>query len=236
MKQENIFQYGKVNRLGHPLTWIKHGTTKYYHWYGELLCTVELKDGKYVKSFPPSMQTLKVAEVVTEYDTLKQAHETILEYFKTGKFFFKNLEVQIKEKNDAKCKERETEKAKYYHLELDDLTPEHDLLYADILSTRALNLLKAARVRTLKELAKRQRADIAKYRNCGRKSLDELEKLLNRVGLTWGMKDSITLSTLIEKLQSQLKEHPEYANRMVYFDALHIDGTLTTSGQLLELY
>lgn len=231
---------GKKQILGHPLVWDTWGAKTYYYWYGVLLCTVEEKDGKYIKSFPHTMQTLKESEVVAEYSTLEQAHETTLEYFKTGKFFFKNLEAQIKEKNDAAREEQEAEKAKYYHLEIADLTPDHNLLYADILSVRSLNILKQAGISTLKELSHLQRSDFAKFRNCGNQTIGELENLLTKVGLTWGMKDSqyvdsVTLSALIEKLQAQLKEHPEYADRMVYFDALHINGKLTESGKFLEL-
>ena len=55
------------------------------------------------------------------------------------------------------------------------------------LSVRALNCLKAAEVETLGELVKYHRADLLKFRNCGKKSLTELDELLERNGLAFGM-------------------------------------------------
>jgi DNA-directed RNA polymerase subunit alpha len=55
------------------------------------------------------------------------------------------------------------------------------------LSVRALNCLKSAEVETLGELVKFQRADLLKFRNFGRKSLTELDALLERLKLNFGM-------------------------------------------------
>lgn len=55
------------------------------------------------------------------------------------------------------------------------------------LSVRALNCLKAAEVDTLGELVRYHRADLLKFRNFGKKSLTELDELLERNGLAFGM-------------------------------------------------
>ena len=55
------------------------------------------------------------------------------------------------------------------------------------LSVRALNCLKAAEVETLGELVRYHRADLLKFRNFGKKSLTELDELLERNGLAFGM-------------------------------------------------
>jgi DNA-directed RNA polymerase subunit alpha len=55
------------------------------------------------------------------------------------------------------------------------------------LSVRALNCLKSAEVETLGELVKFQRSDLLKFRNFGRKSLTELDALLERLKLGFGM-------------------------------------------------
>ena len=55
------------------------------------------------------------------------------------------------------------------------------------LSVRALNCLKAAEVETLGELVKYHRSDLLKFRNFGKKSLTELDELLERNGLAFGM-------------------------------------------------
>ena len=55
------------------------------------------------------------------------------------------------------------------------------------LSVRALNCLKAADVDTLGELVKYHRNDLLKFRNFGRKSLEELDQVLEDLGLSFGM-------------------------------------------------
>jgi len=55
------------------------------------------------------------------------------------------------------------------------------------LSVRALNCLKAADVETLGELVKYQKNDLLKFRNFGKKSLTELDDLLDHLELTFGM-------------------------------------------------
>ena len=58
------------------------------------------------------------------------------------------------------------------------------------LSVRALNCLKAADVETLGELVKYQKNDLLKFRNFGKKSLTELDELLDSLKLTFGMDTS----------------------------------------------
>jgi DNA-directed RNA polymerase subunit alpha len=55
------------------------------------------------------------------------------------------------------------------------------------LSVRALNCLKAADVETLGELVVFNKTDLLKFRNFGKKSLTELEDLLESLNLSFGM-------------------------------------------------
>jgi len=55
------------------------------------------------------------------------------------------------------------------------------------LSVRALNCLKAADVETLGELVAYNRNDLLKFRNFGKKSLAELDQLVESKGLEFGM-------------------------------------------------
>lgn len=55
------------------------------------------------------------------------------------------------------------------------------------LSVRALNCLKAADVETLGELVRYNKNDLLKFRNFGKKSLTELEELLDSLNLSFGM-------------------------------------------------
>lgn len=55
------------------------------------------------------------------------------------------------------------------------------------LSVRALNCLKAADVETLGQLVAHNKNDLLKFRNFGKKSLTELEELLDNLSLSFGM-------------------------------------------------
>ncbi len=58
------------------------------------------------------------------------------------------------------------------------------------LSVRALNCLKAAEVDTLGDLVKFNKNDLLKFRNFGKKSLTELDELLESMNLSFGMDTS----------------------------------------------
>ena len=58
------------------------------------------------------------------------------------------------------------------------------------LSVRALNCLKAAEVETLGDLVKFNKNDLLKFRNFGKKSLTELDELLESMSLSFGMDGS----------------------------------------------
>jgi DNA-directed RNA polymerase subunit alpha len=55
------------------------------------------------------------------------------------------------------------------------------------LSVRALNCLKAADVETLGQLVSHNKNDLLKFRNFGKKSLTELEELLDGLKISFGM-------------------------------------------------
>lgn len=55
------------------------------------------------------------------------------------------------------------------------------------LSIRCLNVLRAAEVDTFRDLLRYHRAELMKFRNFGKKSLTELDELLEENGLTWGI-------------------------------------------------
>ena len=55
------------------------------------------------------------------------------------------------------------------------------------LSVRALNCLKSAEVDTLGDLVTYNRSDLMKFRNFGKKSLTELDDLVDSKGVHFGM-------------------------------------------------
>lgn len=78
----------------------------------------------------------------------------------------------------------------------DDVVDEHVLHMRKLLKTsledldlsvRAYNCLKAAKINSLAELVKYDTHELLKFRNFGKKSLVEIEELLQEKGLTFGM-------------------------------------------------
>jgi len=78
----------------------------------------------------------------------------------------------------------------------DDVVDEHVLHMRKLLKTsledldlsvRAYNCLKAAKINTLAELVQYDTHELLKFRNFGKKSLVEIEELLQEKGLTFGM-------------------------------------------------
>ncbi|MDE3058955.1 MAG: DNA-directed RNA polymerase subunit alpha, partial [Bacteroidota bacterium] len=55
------------------------------------------------------------------------------------------------------------------------------------LSVRSHNCLKAADIKTIADLVRRDEAELLKFRNFGRKSLAELSAIIEEQGLTFGM-------------------------------------------------
>jgi DNA-directed RNA polymerase subunit alpha len=55
------------------------------------------------------------------------------------------------------------------------------------LSVRSSNCLRAANIQTLSDLVGRTESEMLKYRNFGRKSLNELNAILDELGLSFGM-------------------------------------------------
>lgn len=78
----------------------------------------------------------------------------------------------------------------------DDVVDEHVLHMRKLLKTsledldlsvRAYNCLKAAKINTLGELVSHDTQELLKFRNFGKKSLVEIEELLQEKNLTFGM-------------------------------------------------
>lgn len=70
------------------------------------------------------------------------------------------------------------------------------------LSVRSYNCLKNANIKTISELVQRTDAEMLKTRNFGRKSLNEIKKILEEMGLSLGM-------NVDEYLQKESKESGE---------------------------
>lgn len=74
------------------------------------------------------------------------------------------------------------------------------------LSVRSSNCLKNASIKTIGDLTRRTEDDIAKTRNFGKKSLQEIKEKLNEWGLGLGMTDYSSLKASKKLQQQQQKE------------------------------
>jgi DNA-directed RNA polymerase subunit alpha len=74
------------------------------------------------------------------------------------------------------------------------------------LSVRSANCLRAAGISTLKELVSKSEAEMLKFRNFGRKSLNELGEILVSMDLTWGLDVSKYEDVEIEEEPASLAE------------------------------
>jgi DNA-directed RNA polymerase subunit alpha len=71
------------------------------------------------------------------------------------------------------------------------------------LSVRSSNCLKEARIKAIGDLVKKSEMEMLKYRNFGKKSLSEINKMLTDMGLSFGMKVDK------EKLKQYVKQKAE---------------------------
>ena len=76
------------------------------------------------------------------------------------------------------------------------------------LSVRSSNCLKNANIKSIGDLTRRTEEDIAKTRNFGKKSLQEIKEKLSEWNLTLGMTDYSQISTS-RKFQAKKEEENE---------------------------
>lgn len=161
----------------------------------------------------PNDDELNVIAIDSTYTPIKNVKYTVENYRVDQKTDYDKLTIEITTNGSIHPKDALKEAAKIliYHFMLfsDEKitleTPETDtneefdeevlhmrqLLKSKLvdmdLSVRALNCLKSAEVETLGELVVFNKNDLLKFRNFGKKSLTELEELLNTLNLSFGM-------------------------------------------------
>ncbi|MCQ2226724.1 MAG: DNA-directed RNA polymerase subunit alpha [Bacteroidales bacterium] len=109
-------------------------------------------------------------------DALKEAAKILIYHF----MLFSDEKITMEDNDKGTAEEFDEEILKMRQL-LKTRLVDMDL------SVRALNCLKAADVETLGELVRFHRNDLLKFRNFGKKSLTELDDLLETLGLQFGM-------------------------------------------------
>ena len=109
-------------------------------------------------------------------DALKEAAKILIHHF----MLFSDEKITLEAPVDVENKELDEETIRMRHLLLTKLSDME-------LSVRALNCLKAADIETFADLVSHQRNELMKFRNFGKKSLNEIDNLVERLKLSFGM-------------------------------------------------
>ena len=114
---------------------------------------------------------------ITPDDALQEAASILIYHFR---LFTDDKKVSIESAVEVPGAELDEESLHMRHLLMTKLT--------DVgLSVRAFNCLKAAEIETFADLVSYTRPELMKFRNFGRKSLHEIELLVERMKLDFGM-------------------------------------------------
>ncbi len=114
---------------------------------------------------------------ISPSSALHEAASILIYHFK---LFTDEKKITLENTIEADSKELDEESLRMRHLLLTKLS--------DVgLSVRAFNCLKAAEIDTFADLVSYSRAELMKFRNFGRKSLNEIDLLVEKMKLSFGM-------------------------------------------------
>ena len=114
---------------------------------------------------------------ITPNVALQEAANILIYHFK---LFTDDKKLSLESSIEAESKELDEESLHMRHLLLTKLSDMG-------LSVRAYNCLKAADIDTFADLVSYQRSELMKFRNFGRKSLNEIDLLVEKMKLSFGM-------------------------------------------------
>lgn len=110
---------------------------------------------------------------ITPDDALTYAGKILKDHIQ----LFINFDIEPEQEEPSEIDEEAIRIRKLLKMSVDELE----------LSVRAHNCLKAANIETIGDLVRRSEQEMLKFRNFGRKSLSELNKILEGLGLHFGM-------------------------------------------------
>jgi DNA-directed RNA polymerase subunit alpha len=110
---------------------------------------------------------------LTPDDALSYAGKILKDHIQ----LFINFDIETEEEEPAEIDEETIRIRKLLQMSVDELE----------LSVRSHNCLAAANIKTIGDLVRRDEQEMLKFRNFGRKSLQELNKILEEKGLYFGM-------------------------------------------------
>ena len=114
---------------------------------------------------------------ITPNVALQEAANILIYHFK---LFTDDKKLSLESNLETESKELDEESLRMRHLLLTKLSDMG-------LSVRAYNCLKAADIDTFADLVSYQRTELMKFRNFGRKSLNEIDLLVEKMKLSFGM-------------------------------------------------
>ena len=114
---------------------------------------------------------------ITPNVALQEAANILIYHFK---LFTDDKKLSLESSIETESKELDEESLRMRHLLLTKLSDMG-------LSVRAYNCLKAADIDTFADLVSYQRSELMKFRNFGRKSLNEIDLLVEKMKLSFGM-------------------------------------------------
>jgi len=137
-------------------------------------------------------------EIVTDgsihpKDALKEAAKILIHHF----MLFSDEKITLETKPEVVTNELDEESLRMRQLLLTKLSDME-------LSVRALNCLKAADVENFADLVSYQRGELMKFRNFGKKSLTEIDMLMDRLKLSFGM--DVSKYNIDKKVRKQQHE------------------------------
>jgi len=123
-------------------------------------------------------------------DALAYAAKVLNDHLK----LFINFEEEFVEAEEENLNEEKIRIARLLDMPVDEME----------LSVRSSNCLKAAGIKRIRDLVTRTQPEMLKYRNFGRKSLSELNEVLQNMGLSFGL-NVAEYDAELEKLQKNRK-------------------------------
>jgi DNA-directed RNA polymerase subunit alpha len=108
-------------------------------------------------------------------EALNEAAKILIDHFRL--FSDETISVDPEPKTETKLNDEDLRIRRTLLTKLSDME----------LSVRALNCLKAAQIETFADLVSHQRSELMKFRNFGKKSLSEIDALVDRHRLNFGM-------------------------------------------------
>ncbi len=126
---------------------------------------------------------------ISPSSAIHEAANILIYHFK---LFTDDKKMSVEDALEPETKELDEESLRTRHLLLTKLSDMG-------LSVRAFNCLKAADIDTFADLVVYSRAELMKFRNFGRKSLNEIEVLVDKMKLSFGMDVSKYNITVVKK-------------------------------------